>query len=606
MCGIIAVTGRPDAARVLIQGLERLEYRGYDSAGLSVTDGEGGIVRVRVAGKVNELKAAWNSREAGSCGIAHTRWATHGPATEANAHPHTAGRVHVVHNGIIENYRSLREAATKAGATFHSQTDTEVIAWLYAAALEESNDAVDAFQRTVRKLEGAYSLAVMVDGEDDLLLGARRGAPLLAGFDDTAGYLASDPLALAGEAQSLIFLEDGEIAAVRPGRVDITDLTGRAVTRPVQPAQLSPVLAEKGSYRHFMEKEIHEQPEVVARTLGAYVDQVENTIRARDGLDFSKASRLLVVGCGTAAYAGEVAEYWFERIARLPTEVDIASEFRYRDPAFLEGDVALFISQSGETADTLEAMRLCKAAGLITVALVNTAHSTMAREADIVAPTLAGPEIGVASTKAFSCQLAALACLAVRAGIERGHLDTASVTDHVAQLMAIPGTMSEALRADAQIDQLARDLSRSEIVLYLGRDQYFPMALEGALKLKEISYIHAEGYAAGELKHGPIALVEEGVSVIVLAPSDALFAKTRSSIEQVRARGAHVLALTDEAGAEALEGLVQASILLPAARGAANLMSAAVAVQLIAYHVAVHKGTDVDQPRNLAKSVTVE
>lgn len=606
MCGIIAVTGRPDAARVLIQGLERLEYRGYDSAGLSVTDGEGGIVRVRVAGKVGELKAAWNSREAGSCGIAHTRWATHGPATEANAHPHSAGRVHVVHNGIIENYRSLREAATRAGAKFQSQTDTEVIAWLYAAALEKSNDAVDAFQRTVRKLEGAYSLAVMVDGEDDLLLGARRGAPLLAGFDESAGYLASDPLALAGEAQSLIFLEDGEIAAVRPGRVEITDLAGRAVARPVQPAQLSPVLAEKGSYRHFMEKEIHEQPEVVARTLGAYVDQVENTVRARDGLDFSKASRLLIVGCGTAAYAGEVAEYWFERMARLPTEVDIASEFRYRDPAFLDGDIALFISQSGETADTLEAMRLCKAAGLTTVALVNTAHSTMAREADIVAPTLAGPEIGVASTKAFSCQLAALACLAVRAGIERGHLDGASVTDHVAQLMAIPGTMSEALRADGQIDQLARDLSRSEIVLYLGRDQYFPMALEGALKLKEISYIHAEGYAAGELKHGPIALVEEGVSVIVLAPSDALFAKTRSSIEQVRARGAHVLALTDEAGAKALEGLVQASILLPASRGAASLMSAAVAVQLIAYHVAVHKGTDVDQPRNLAKSVTVE
>jgi glucosamine--fructose-6-phosphate aminotransferase (isomerizing) len=606
MCGIVGVTGRADALAVLINGLRRLEYRGYDSAGVALIDLDGRVSRARAPGKVAALEAKLQDGMAGSLGIAHTRWATHGAPTEPNAHPHQAGRVSLVHNGIIENFKPLRDELIAQGHHFASETDTEVVAHLLDREIGRCGDVTAAWLAVLARLEGAFALVAVVAGEDGVLLGARRGAPLVAAAGEGAGYLVSDIMAISGEAHSMIYLEEGDAAIVRPDSIEIYDDAGQRVTRPVQPAITSMLLAEKGNYRHFMQKEIYEQPEVVGHTLSGYLDAVAGQVRTRPGIDFSGASRLLIIGCGTASYAGQVAEYWFEALAGLPVEVDIASEFRYRKPAFMANDMALFISQSGETADTLEAMRMCKAAGLKTVALVNSPHSSMAREADIVAPTMAGPEIGVASTKAFTCQLASLASLAVLAGVQRGRIDADEQARQVSRLMGIPGLMAQALRIEDQINKLAGELAQASIVLYLGRNEFFPMALEGALKLKEISYIHAEGYAAGELKHGPIALIEEDVAVIVIAPHDHLFTKTRSSIQEVRARGARVIAITDDLGAAELEGEASAIITLPRAEGLAAPLVAAVAVQLLAYYVAVHKGTDVDQPRNLAKSVTVE
>lgn len=606
MCGIVGVAGRLNAESVLIEGLRRLEYRGYDSAGIAVQTADGPLRRARAAGKVSALEAAMTPDLTGATGIAHTRWATHGAPTEGNAHPHHAGRVCLVHNGIIENFKPLREALQAEGRTFSSETDSEVVAHLLDRELERFQAPKDAFLAVLGQLEGAFALAAIIEGEPDLVLGARRGAPLVAALGDSVGYLASDIMAIAGEARSVIYLEEGDAAVVRPSSIEVYDAAGQAVTRPLASAPASMVLAEKGNHRHFMQKEIYEQPEVVGRTLAAYVDAVSGQVRPRDGVDFSTITRLIIVGCGTASYAGQIAEYWFEAVAGLPVKVDIASEFRYRNPAFLNGDAALFISQSGETADTLEALRLCKRAGLTTIALVNSPHSTMAREADIVAPTLAGPEIGVASTKAFTCQLSALASLAILAGAQRGRLDAEQQAAHVANLMSVPSLMASALKIEQQIDALATELAHASIVLYLGRNEFFPLALEGALKLKEISYIHAEGYAAGELKHGPIALIEEDVAVIVIAPHDSLFNKTRSSIQEVRARGARVIAITDEPGAAELKGEISAQLLLPRLTGMAAPIVSSVAVQLLAYYVAVHKGTDVDQPRNLAKSVTVE
>jgi len=606
MCGIVGVTGRADALAVLINGLRRLEYRGYDSAGVALIDLDGRVSRARAPGKVAALEAKLQDGMAGSLGIAHTRWATHGAPNEPNAHPHQAGRVSLVHNGIIENFKLLRDELIADGHVFVSETDTEVVAHLLDREIVRGGDITAAWLAVLSRLEGAFALAAVVAGEDGVLLGARRGAPLVAASGDGAGYLASDIMAIAGEARSMIYLEEGDAAVVRPGSIEIFDESGQLVARPVQPTMTSMILAEKGNYRHFMQKEIYEQPEVVGHTLSGYLDAVAGHVRDRPGIDFSVASRLLIVGCGTASYAGQVAEYWFESLAGIPVKVDIASEFRYRKPAFMANDMALFISQSGETADTLEAMRMCKAAGLKTIALVNSPHSSMAREADIVAPTMAGPEIGVASTKAFTCQLASLAALAVLAGVQRGRIDAAEQASHVTRLMGIPGLMAQALRIEDQINHLAGELAQASIVLYLGRNEFFPLAMEGALKLKEISYIHAEGYAAGELKHGPIALIEDDVAVIVIAPHDHLFTKTRSSIQEVRARGARVIAITDNLGAAELEGEASAIITLPRAEGLAASFVAAVAVQLLAYYVAVHKGTDVDQPRNLAKSVTVE
>ena len=606
MCGIVGVTGRVNAQNILLEGLKRLEYRGYDSAGIAVLCDNGEVRRARAPGKVANLIDVMTSDLQGSVGIAHTRWATHGAPTQANAHPHQAGRVSLVHNGIIENYKSLRDELIDAGRVFVSETDTEVVAHLLDQFLEQGLAPKEALISVLNRLEGAFALAALIKGETELVLGARRGAPLVAALGDGGGFLASDIMAITGEAHSMIYLEEGDAVLVKPGNIDVFDASGVSLNRPVVPAIASAVLAEKGNYRHFMQKEIYEQPEVVGRTLSAYLDAVSGTIKPRDAIDFQSVSRLLIIGCGTASYAGQVAEYWFENIARLPTEIDLASEFRYRNPAFMDKDAALFISQSGETADTLEAMRMCKSAGLKTIALVNSPHSTMAREADLVVPTLAGAEIGVASTKAFTCQLSALASLAIMAGVQRGHVDKDQERVLVEQLMSIPGLMASSLKIENQIDDLASELSHASIVLYLGRNEFFPMALEGALKLKEISYIHAEGYAAGELKHGPIALIEEGVSVVVIAPKDALFVKTKSSIQEVRARGARVIAITDEDGALELEGEASSIITLPNAKGLAAPLVSAVAVQLLAYYVAVHKGTDVDQPRNLAKSVTVE
>ncbi|TRO94393.1 glutamine--fructose-6-phosphate transaminase (isomerizing) [Glycocaulis profundi] len=606
MCGIVGVAGSGRAQDVILEGLRRLEYRGYDSAGLAVMGADGAVTRVRAAGKVAELERRLDGRLEGGTGIGHTRWATHGEANDANAHPHRAGRVHLVHNGIIENFKALKAEIAAAGRSFTSDTDTEAVAHLLDMAVEDGLAPREAMLHVLGRLEGAFALAAVFDGEEQLVVGARRGAPLIAALGDEEGFLASDLMALAGRARRVAYLEEGDMAVVRPGSIEIHDRTGARVERPLAIAEASAALAEKGNHRHFMIKEIYEQPEVVGRTLAHYLDAVEGRVRPAEGVDFTTARRLLIVGCGTAAYAGQVARYWFEEVAGLPVQVDIASEFRYREPAFMDGDMALFISQSGETADTLEALRLCRRAGVETIALVNTPHSTMAREAGQVAPTLAGPEIGVASTKAFTCQLAALASLAVMAGRQRGRLEDAAETAHVEALMAAPGLMTRALDAEARIETLAHELTGASLVLYLGRNQFYPLALEAALKLKEISYLHAEGYAAGELKHGPIALVEDGVPVIVIAPMDPLFDKTRSSIEQVQSRGASVICITDPEGAAALEGEPARVIALPAAGRLGAPLVGAVAIQLLAYHVAVHKGTDVDQPRNLAKSVTVE
>jgi glucosamine--fructose-6-phosphate aminotransferase (isomerizing) len=606
MCGIVAAAGHEDVCIILHRGLARLEYRGYDSAGIATLCPDAKSYCVKAAGKVANLKTELTGETKSSTGIAHTRWATHGAPTEVNAHPHQAGRVSLVHNGIIENYRSLRDELLAEGREFVSDTDTEVVAHLLDREFSATNDPKRALVDTLARLEGAFAIAAIIEGVPDLVLGARRGAPLIAAFDDTAGFLASDIMAITGEAHSMIYLEEGDAVLVRPGTLEVFDTQGRPVERLIVPAVTSAVLAEKGNHRHFMQKEIYEQPEVVGRTLSAYIDATSGTIKQGSPIDFAAMSRLLIIGCGTASYAAQMAEYWVENLAGLPVEIDLASEFRYRNPAFMKDDAALFISQSGETADTLEAMRMCKAAGLKTIVLVNSPHSSMAREADIVVPTLAGPEIGVASTKAFTCQLAALASLAVLAGVQRGRVDADAQQQRVDELMALPGLMATALKIEDQVDALASELSHASIVLYLGRNEFFPLALEGALKLKEISYIHAEGYAAGELKHGPIALIEDDVAVVVIAPKDALFNKTRSSILEVRARGARVIAITDEAGARELADEASAIITLPDAKGLAAPIVAAVAVQLLAYHVAVHKGTDVDQPRNLAKSVTVE
>ena len=587
MCGIVGAVGLDTVENFLIDGLRRLEYRGYDSAGIAVLQPDGAVRRARSVGKVAMLDASRDRAITGHTGIAHTRWATHGGATENNAHPHRAGRVTLVHNGIIENFQELRRSLQADGYSFQSETDTEVVAGLLDRALARTGSAKAAMLDVVPRLQGAYALAVLFDTEPGMLFGARHGAPLLAGMKDGAGFIASDALALTGYASHVCYLENGDLVAVTKGGIEVFGVDGV-------------------KHQRELHKEIHEQAEVGGRTLTAHVDALGNTVKQHEGLDLSRANRILIIGCGTAALAGRVAEYWLEGLAGIPVDVDIASEFRYRDPVLSPDDVAIFISQSGETADTLEAMRLCKEAGAKTIALVNTLHSTMARDADLVLPTLAGPEIGVASTKAFTCQLIVLASLALLVAKQRGRLTGEQEVEQVTDLLEVPGLISEALDIESQIAEMAVELATKQTVLYLGRHQFFPLALEGALKLKEISYIHAEGYAAGELKHGPIALIEPGVSVIAIAPHDALFAKTQSSIEQVLARGGSVIAITDEAGAKALASTPADIVKLPSSSGMATAFACTIAIQLIAYYVAVEKGTDVDQPRNLAKSVTVE
>ncbi|WGR67858.1 MULTISPECIES: glutamine--fructose-6-phosphate transaminase (isomerizing) [unclassified Bradyrhizobium] len=608
MCGIVGILGREPVAEQLVDSLKRLEYRGYDSAGVATLEGSH-LERRRAEGKLKNLeKRLYAEPLQGTTGIGHTRWATHGKPTEHNAHPHATERVAVVHNGIIENFRELREELESNGTVFHTETDTEIVLHLVDDLLVRGTKPVEAVKLTLARLRGAFALGFIFAGEDDLMIGARNGPPLAIGYGEGEMYLGSDAIALGPFTDTIGYLDDGDWVVLTRKGATIFDKDGHAVQREKIKHAASTSLVDKANYRHFMAKEIHEQPEVVGHTLARYIDMATERVLLPVKLpfDFSTIERVTITACGTASYAGYVAKYWFERFARLPVEVDVASEFRYREAPLRKGDLAIFISQSGETADTLAALRYAKAAGVHTVAVVNVPTSTIARESETVLQTLAGPEIGVASTKAFTCQLMVLAALAVAAGKARGELSEADETKLVHGLVEIPRLMADALTTELQIEKLAREIAKSRDVLYLGRGTSFPLALEGALKLKEISYIHAEGYAAGELKHGPIALIDENVPVVVIAPHDRVFEKTVSNMQEVAARGGNIILMTDAKGAAeaTVDSLV--TIVMPDMAAAFTPMVYAVPVQLLAYHTAVVMGTDVDQPRNLAKSVTVE
>ena len=608
MCGIVGIIGREPVAGQLVEALKRLEYRGYDSAGVATLD-HGALGRRRAEGKLAALEARL-AREplAGNIGIGHTRWATHGKPTESNAHPHATDRVAVAHNGIIENFRELRERLIKNGAKFASETDTEVVAHLVTEEMKKGKPPIEAVAASLKQLRGAFALAFLFAGEDDLMIGARKGSPLAIGYGDGEMYLGSDAIALAPFTDTISYLEDGDWAVMTHKGVEIHDEQGRKVERAVLKSTASAQMVDKGNFKHFMAKEIHEQPEVVGHTLARYIDMTIEKVVLPGQLpfDWKKLKRLSLSACGTAFYAGLVAKYWFERFAKLPVEIDIASEFRYREAPLEQGDLAIFISQSGETADTLATLRYAKQHQQHVLSVVNVPTSTIARESDVVMPTLAGPEIGVASTKAFTCQLAVLACLAIAAGRARGELSAADEQNLVRALIEVPRLMAEALALEPQIEKLAEGLAKVRDVLYLGRGTSFPIALEGALKLKEISYIHAEGYAAGELKHGPIALIDESMPVIVIAPFDRVFEKTVSNMQEVAARGGRIILVTDPQGAKEATIESTETIVLPAMASTVTPLVYAIAVQLIAYHTAAAIGTDVDQPRNLAKSVTVE
>ena len=607
MCGIIGIVGKEEVADRLVDGLRRMEYRGYDSAGVCTLDG-GQLVRRRAPGKLNNLVLELARDPApGTTGIAHTRWATHGAPTAANAHPHATAEVALVHNGIIENFRQLRDALTARGRKFESETDSEVVAHLISEGVEAGLSPEDAVKAALPQLRGAFALAIAFRSHPDMLIGARLGSPLVIGYGEGETYLGSDALALAPLTQKISYLDEGDWVIVRREGVTIFDKDNKEVAREVTTSGASAAAIEKGNYRHFMQKEIFEQPTVVAQTLRSYVRQVDQSVALPQiDFDLSKINRVTIVACGTSYYAGMVAKYWFEQFARLPVDIDVASEFRYRDPVLEPGGLSLFISQSGETADTLAALRHCKEAGQTIAVVVNVPTSSMAREADLLLPTHAGPEIGVASTKAFTCQLAVLAALAAHLAVKRGRLDRAEEAEVVKHLIETPAALNAALAFDDEIAAMAHLIAPARDVLYLGRGPDYPLALEGALKLKEISYIHAEGYASGEMKHGPIALIDEAVPVIVLAPSGPLFEKTVSNMQEVRARGGKIVLISDKEGLEeAGEGCL-ATIEMPKVHPLIAPLVYAVPVQLLAYHVACVKGTDVDQPRNLAKSVTVE
>ena len=607
MCGIVGILGREPVAAEMVEALKRLEYRGYDSAGVATLEG-GRLTRRRAEGKLKNLEQRLTKEPLGGhSGIGHTRWATHGRPNEVNAHPHATDKVAVVHNGIIENFRELREELQKMGVTFSTETDTEVVAHLVTEEMKQGRAPADAVKAALPRLRGAFALAFLFEGEDDLLVGARNGPPLAVGYGNGEMYLGSDAIALAPFTDTISYLEDGDWVVVHRGGVQVYDAGGHGVVRPVIKSVAGALLVDKGNHRHFMAKEIHEQPEVVGHTLAHYLDMVAERVRLPElPFDFRKIERITMSACGTAYYAGLTAKYWFERFARLPVEIDVASEFRYREAPFTPGGLAIFVSQSGETADTLATLRYAKEQQQHILSVVNVPSSTIARESDVVMPILAGPEIGVASTKAFTCQLAALACLAIGAGRARGVLSADDERKLVRALIEVPRLMNEALRLEPRIEQLARELAHSRDVLYLGRGTSYPLALEGALKLKEISYIHAEGYAAGELKHGPIALIDETMPVIVIAPYDRVFEKTVSNMQEVAARGGRIILVTDPKGAAEATGNSTATLTLPEMPATVTPLVYAIPVQLIAYHTAVMLGTDVDQPRNLAKSVTVE
>ncbi|WP_242414299.1 glutamine--fructose-6-phosphate transaminase (isomerizing) [Sphingomonas panni] len=607
MCGIVGIIGTESVADRLLDGLKRLEYRGYDSAGIATVEGSA-IERRRASGKLKNLAAELAEHPLpGNIGIAHTRWATHGGPTTDNAHPHATDEVAVVHNGIIENFKPLREELTARGRVFTSETDTEVVAHLVSEQVEAGLSPQDAVKAILPRLHGAFALAILFRQHDDLLIGARLGSPLVVGYGDGEVYLGSDALALAPLTQRIAYLEEGDWVVCRRDGTDIFDRDNNPVDRPVTLSGVTGALIDKGNHRHFMQKEIYEQPIVVAQTLRGYLQRFEGRVSLPiPEFDLSGIKRVTIVACGTSFYAGMVAKYWFEQFARVPVDLDVASEFRYRAPVMEEGGLALFISQSGETADTLAALRHAKSEGQTIAVVVNVPTSTMAREADLLLPTHAGPEIGVASTKAFTCQLAVLAALAANLAKAKGRLSEAEERSIVRHLAEAPASINGALAYDEAIEGMAGVIAAARDVLYLGRGTDYPLALEGALKLKEISYIHAEGYAAGEMKHGPIALIDDQVPVIVIAPSGPLFDKTVSNMQEVQARGGKVVLISDYDGIQAAGDGAVATITMPKVHPLIAPIVYAVPVQLLAYHVAVAKGTDVDQPRNLAKSVTVE
>ncbi len=606
MCGIVGILGKTSVATDLVDALRRLEYRGYDSTGIATIEA-GSLERRRAEGKLRNLETRLLAQPlAGRTGIGHTRWATHGRPTERNAHPHMTAKVSVVHNGIIENFRDLRRDLEAKGHRFETETDTEAVVHLITEQMQLGLPPIDAVREALKKLHGAFALGIIFAGNDDLMIAARQGSPLAIGHGSGEMYLGSDAIALAPFTDAITYLDEGDWAVMRRSGVEIYDRDGASVQRPIVKSIASSLLVDKGNHRHFMAKEIHEQPEVISHTLANYLDMVDGRVNFPDlGIDLSSVSRVTISACGTAYYAGLVAKYWIEKTARVPVEIDVASEMRYREAPMPKDGLAVFVSQSGETADTLATLRYCKGSGQRIASIVNVRTSTIARESHAALPTLAGPEIGVASTKAFTCQLSVLACLALAIGRARGTITVDAEREIVAALTEVPRHISSIIRNEQPFIDIAHDLSKARDVLYLGRGTSYPIALEGALKLKEISYIHAEGYAAGELKHGPIALIDESVPVIVVAPQDELFEKTMSNMQEVAARGGQIILISD-ADPETLGCKVAAHIRMPKISAFAAPLVYAVPTQLLAYHTAVIMGTDVDQPRNLAKSVTVE
>jgi len=607
MCGIIGTIGKADAPPILLDGLKRLEYRGYDSAGIA-TLVDGGIERRRAEGKIANLESLIDGDPlSGTIGIGHTRWATHGSPTEANAHPHADDRVVLVHNGIIENFQELRQELSQAGHKFQTETDTEAVVHLISSYLADGKTPAEAVAASLKRLEGAFALAILFAGHDDMMIAARRGSPLAIGYGDGEMYIGSDALALAPLTQRISYLDEGDWAEITADGAVVHDETDAIVERDIQQTSSSGAMIGKGNFPHFMLKEIYEQPAVIGDTLQTILNPWNEMITLPDlPFDLTKIPRVTIVACGTSYHAGMVARYWFETVAGVPCDIDIASEFRYRTVEMQQGGLSLFISQSGETADTLAALRYAKAQGQHIVSVVNVAESSMARESDAILQTKAGPEIGVASTKSFTTQLTTLACFVIGMAAARGKIDRTQEAALCHALTEVPSRANDVLNHDEAIEKLAHEVMEARDVLYLGRGTGYPIALEGALKLKEISYIHAEGYAAGEMKHGPIALIDEHVPVIVIAPSDELFDKTASNMQEVIARGGRVIFLSDAAGIAKLGDMAAATIELPAVDPYVAPILYTIPIQLLAYHVAVLKGTDVDQPRNLAKSVTVE
>ncbi len=606
MCGIVGILGKTAVATNLVDALRRLEYRGYDSAGIATVE-SGTLTRRRAEGKLRNLeKRLLTEPLEGLIGIGHTRWATHGRPTERNAHPHMTAKVSVVHNGIIENFRELRADLESKGHKFETETDTEAVVHLITHEMQLGHGPIEAVRAALGRLQGAFALGIIFAGEDDLMIAARQGSPLAIGHGTGEMYLGSDAIALAPFTDVITYLEEGDWAVMHRSGAEIFDKDGVRVERPSVKSVASSLLVDKGNHRHFMAKEIHEQPEVISHTLANYIDMVSAKVAFPDlGIDLSKLTRVTISACGTAYYAGLVAKYWIEKIARVPVEIDVASEMRYREAPLPQDGLAVFVSQSGETADTLATLRYCKSNGQRIASIVNVRTSTIARESHAVLPTLAGPEIGVASTKAFTCQLSVLACLAVAIGRARGTISAEQEVEIVKGLIELPRHIAAITRNEQPFVTIAQELSKARDVLYLGRGTSYPLALEGALKLKEISYIHAEGYAAGELKHGPIALIDENVPVIVVAPEDELFDKTISNMQEVAARGGQIILISD-AAPEKVSCKLAAHIRMPKVASFSTPLLYAIPTQLIAYHTAVIMGTDVDQPRNLAKSVTVE